>query len=147
MERCLYSSIDNNINERGYPLKISQLSKETGVSARSIRFYEKKKLLTAKRLDNDYREFDEVDVKRINTIQIYLDLGMSTKEILEILKCHDNYDAYASDEFCEEMLGAYEEKHAEIVRQIETMTTVQRKLEQRIEQMIVQRTIISTAIG
>ena len=127
-------------------MKISQLSKETGVSARSIRYYEKKKLLTARRLDNDYREFDEVDVKRIRTIQIYLELGMSTKEILEILKCHDNYDAYDSDEFCEEMLGAYEEKHADIVTQIQTMTTVRRKLEQRIEHMRVQRTMISTEI-
>ncbi|MED4955371.1 hypothetical protein ABEO75_17210 [Paenibacillus macerans] len=36
---------------------------------------------------------------------------MSTKEILEILKCHDNYDAYDSDEFCVEMLEAYEEKN------------------------------------
>lgn len=129
-------------------MKISQLSKATGVSARSIRYYEKKRLLTARRLDNDYREFDEADVKRIKTIQIYLELGMSTKDILEILKCHDNYDAYDSDEFCEEMLEAYEEKHAEIVHQIQTMTTVQQKLEQRMEQMRVRRrTKMSTGIG
>ncbi|GAA4830795.1 MerR family transcriptional regulator [Paenibacillus vulneris] len=128
-------------------MKISQLSKATGVSARSIRYYEKQKLLTAKRLDNDYREFDEADIKRIKTIQIYLELGMSTKEILEILKCHEDLDAYDSDEFCEEMLGAYEEKHAEIVQQIQTMTMVQRKLEQRIEKMRGQKAMISTAIA
>lgn len=128
-------------------MKISQLSKLTGASARSIRYYEKIKLLTAKRLDNDYREFDEADVKRIKTIQIYLELGMSTKDILEILKCHDSYNAYDSNEFCEEMLGAYEEKHAEIVHQINTMTIVQQKLEQRIEQMRVRKTMMSAAIG
>ncbi|WP_408008339.1 MerR family DNA-binding transcriptional regulator [Pseudalkalibacillus sp. A8] len=37
-------------------MKISQLSKSTGVSARSIRYYEKKKLLITRRLDNDYRK-------------------------------------------------------------------------------------------
>ncbi|MFC4808616.1 MerR family transcriptional regulator [Paenibacillus sp. GCM10023250] len=126
-------------------MKISQLAKATGVSARSIRYYEKKKLLTARRLDNDYREFDEADVKRIQTIQIYLELGLSTKDILDILKCHDNYDAYDSDEFCEEMLETYEDKHEEIAHQIQTLTAVQRKLEQRIGHMRIQKAMI--AIG
>lgn len=47
-------------------MKISQLSRATGVSPRSIRHYEKKKLLTANRLENDYREFDESAVERVN---------------------------------------------------------------------------------
>lgn len=58
---------------------------------------------------------------------------MSTKEILEILKCHDNYDAYDSDEFCVEMLEAYEEKNAEIAQQIQLLNAVQQKLDHRIE--------------
>ncbi|MCM3781893.1 MerR family transcriptional regulator [Neobacillus mesonae] len=122
-------------------MKISQLSKATGASARSIRYYEQKNLLTARRMDNDYREFDESDVKRIKTIQIYLELGMSTKEILEIMKCHDEYDAYDSDEFCEEMLDAYEEKHEEILQQMQTLKIVQQKLDQRIEKMRLQKNL------
>ena len=129
-------------------MKISQLAKATGVSPRSIRYYEKQKLLTAKRLDNDYREFDEADVKRVKTIQIYLELGMSTKEILEILKCHDDYDAYADqDGYCEEMLEAYEEKRAEIARQIQSLTTVELRLSQRIEQMRIRRSLTNAAGG
>lgn len=126
--------------ERGDILKIGQLSKVTGASTRSIRYYEKKNLLSVKRMDNDYREFDESDVKRIKTIQIYLDIGLSTKDILGILNCQ-NFDAYDSDVFCEELLGAYEEKHAEIDQQIQTLTEVQQKLEQRIGQMRLQRTL------
>ncbi|SFE13940.1 DNA-binding transcriptional regulator, MerR family [Paenibacillus catalpae] len=129
-------------------MKISQLSKATGVSARSIRYYEKKNLLAARRLDNDYREFDEADIKRINTIQIYLELGMSTNEILEILKCHDEYDSYTdSDGFCEEMLEAYEEKRKEIIQQIQTLTSVQHRLDQRIEQMRVRQSLNRTVSG
>ncbi|OZB93565.1 MerR family transcriptional regulator [Paenibacillus sp. XY044] len=124
-------------------MKIGQLSKATGVSPRSIRYYEKKKLLTAKRLDNEYREFDEVDIKRIRTIQIYLELGMSTKEILEILKCHDDINAYTdSDGFCEEMLEAYEDKREEISGQIQSLMAVQQRLDQRIEQMREQRVLV-----
>lgn len=95
-------------------------------------------------MDNDYREFDESDVKRIKTIQIYLDIGLSTREINGILNCPENYDAYDSDDFCEELLGAYEEKHAEILQQIQTLTVAQQKLEQRIEQMRRQRTLKGT---
>ncbi|MDF2963956.1 MAG: MerR family transcriptional regulator [Paenibacillus sp.] len=73
---------------------------------------------------------------------------MSTKEILEILKCHDDYDAYTdSDGFCEEMLEAYEEKHVEIAQQIQSLTAVQQRLDQRIEQMRVRRALMSTASG
>ncbi|MFM9281456.1 MerR family transcriptional regulator [Paenibacillus jiagnxiensis] len=128
-------------------MKISQLSRATGVSARSIRYYEQKKLLSAKRLDNDYREFDEADVKRIKTIQIYLELGMSTKEILEILKCHDTYDAYSDDGVCDEMLDAYEEKRGEIAQQIQSLTAVQQRLDQRIEQMKVRQSLMTTTSG
>ncbi|GIO63140.1 MerR family transcriptional regulator [Paenibacillus cineris] len=125
-------------------MKIGQLSKATGVSARSIRYYEKQKLLTAKRLDNEYREFDEVDIKRVQTIQIYLELGMSTKEILEILKCHDDINAYTgSDGFCDEMLEAYEDKREEISGQIQSLMAVQRRLDQRIEQMREQRVLVN----
>ncbi len=59
-------------------MKISQLSKATGVSPRSIRHYEKKRLLTANRLENDYREFDESAVECVKTTQIFLRLGLST---------------------------------------------------------------------
>ncbi|MDR9854266.1 MerR family transcriptional regulator [Paenibacillus sp. VCA1] len=129
-------------------MKISQISKATGVSARSIRYYEKKNLLSAKRLENDYREFDEADIKRINTIQIYLKLGMSTKEILEILKCHDDYDAYTdNDGFCVEMLEAYEEKRAEIANQIQSLSAVQKRLDQRIEQMKIRQAIMAKTGG
>ncbi len=121
-------------------MKISQLAEATGVSARSIRYYEKKKLLTAKRLDNDYREFDEADIKRIRTIQIYLELGMSTKEILSILKSHEEFDAYAGiGGYCEEMLEAYKDKRAEIALQIQELEAVRSRLDQRIEQIRARR--------
>ncbi|TDG00222.1 MerR family transcriptional regulator [Paenibacillus piri] len=117
-------------------MKISQLAKATGVSTRSIRHYEKKRLLDTKRLENNYREFEESAIERVKTIQIYLGLGMTTDEILEILLCHDAYvDVAGTDEFCEDMLDAYEQKRDEIVKQIRALAAVQQRLDQRIEQM------------
>ncbi|MGF9914148.1 MerR family transcriptional regulator [Paenibacillus ehimensis] len=116
-------------------MKISQLSRATGASPRSIRHYEKKKLLTANRLENDYREFDESAVERVKAIQIYLRLGLSTEEIEQVLNCKDDYPEYEADEYCDEMLAVYEEKLNEINKQMSTLATVQQRLEKQIRQM------------
>lgn len=118
-------------------MKISELSKATGVSARSIRHYEKKKLLTSVRLDNDYRAFDEAAIERVRTIRTYLELGLTTDEIAELLSCHPEEPLPQPDlyEYCEEMLKAYEEKWEELDGQIRMMASVQQRLEARISEM------------
>ncbi|WP_169083991.1 MerR family transcriptional regulator [Paenibacillus sp. PL91] len=113
-------------------MKISELSRITGVSTRSIRHYEKKKIVTAVRLENDYREFDYSAVKRIRTIQLYLGLGLTTEQIEEILKCEDN--GPSEYEFCEEMLETYQEKLDQINRQINALAVVKNRLENQIIQ-------------
>jgi DNA-binding transcriptional MerR regulator len=68
-------------------MRISEVSRRTGVSIRSLRYYEQKRLLCARRLENGYRDLDEEAVKRVQTIQMYLGLGLSTEQIEEILAC------------------------------------------------------------
>jgi len=114
-------------------LKISELSKKTGASIRSIRHYEKKNLITAVRLENGYREFDESAIKRIRIIQLYLGLGLTTEQIEEILKCEDN--GPEEYEFCEEMLETYQVKLNQINRQISVLDVVKHRLEKQIMQM------------
>ncbi|AJG56624.1 MerR family transcriptional regulator [Bacillus thuringiensis] len=114
-------------------MKISELSKKTGASIRSIRHYEKKNLITAVRLENGYREFDESAIKRIRIIQLYLGLGLTTEQIEEILKCEDN--GPEEYEFCEEMLETYQVKLDQINRQISVLDVVKYRLEKQIMQM------------
>lgn len=114
-------------------MKIGELSKKTGASVRSIRHYEKKNLITAVRLENDYREFDDSAVKRIRIIQLYLGLGLTTEQIEEILKCEDN--GPEDYEFCEEMLETYQVKLNQINKQISVLDVVKHRLEKQIMQM------------
>lgn len=114
-------------------MKISQLSKTTGVSARSIRHYEKKKLIPVRRLDNDYREFDESAVERIRTIRSYLGMGLTTEEIGQVLSCKER--SPETNGFCEEMLAAYEDKLDKINRQMNSLAVLQRRLEKQIRIM------------
>lgn len=115
-------------------MKISELSKKTGASIRSIRHYEKKNLITASRLDNGYREFDESSIERIKSIQIYLGLGLTTDQIEEFLNCMDIHPPYDIDELCEEVFDVYEEKLAEINRKINALSVVKERLEKQINQ-------------
>jgi hypothetical protein len=40
-------------------VRISEVSRRTGVSIRSLRYYEQRRLLCARRLENGYRDLDE----------------------------------------------------------------------------------------
>ncbi|MBW7452763.1 MerR family transcriptional regulator [Paenibacillus sepulcri] len=68
-------------------MHISELSGRTGVSLRSLRYYEEKKLLNPVRLENGYRDYAESDVERIALIQLYFSLGLTAKEIMDFFDC------------------------------------------------------------
>ncbi len=62
-----------------------ELSKETGVSERSLRHYEEKGLLPSKRLANGYRDFDESAIEKVELIQMYLQIGLNLEETARIV--------------------------------------------------------------
>ncbi|MBD2868829.1 MerR family transcriptional regulator [Paenibacillus arenilitoris] len=111
-------------------MKISELSRLTNVSPRAIRHYEEKGLLTAGRLDNDYREFSESAVDRVRSIQLYLKLGFTADEIRSLFQCEvaspDDY------EYCEEMQEIYEEKLRKVQSQIDSMLQLKRLLKRQV---------------
>ncbi|MDF5719557.1 MAG: MerR family transcriptional regulator [Rhizonema sp. PD37] len=76
---------------------ISELSKETGVSKDTIRFYEKAGLLdaTCKRGDNNYRQYDEEVIGRLTFIRQGKALGFT---LSEIKKAIDEWDTLSSQD-------------------------------------------------
>jgi DNA-binding transcriptional MerR regulator len=109
-------------------VKIGELSKRTGVSIRSLRYYEEQKLLSSVRLPNGYREFTSLAEDQVRTIQLYLALGISTEQIASFLNCVlKNKEA-----FCEEVLPIYELKLKEIDDQIHLLNQIKSNLEDRI---------------
>ncbi len=109
-------------------MKIGELSKRTGVSVRSLRYYEQQGLITSARLDNGYRDYHNLAVEQVNTIKFYLELGLSTEQISGFLHCVlKNKEA-----FCKEVLPVYKKKLAEINEQIQLLTRIKANLEERI---------------
>lgn len=67
-------------------LQIGELSEQTGVPTKTIRFYEEAGLLPpAKRAENRYRVYDEADVERLNFIRRMRALDFALDDIGEIL--------------------------------------------------------------
>ena len=66
-------------------MKISEAAERAGLNISSVRFYERKGLLTPQReRENRYRDYTEEDVQRIKQILLYRKMGISV-DIIELL--------------------------------------------------------------
>jgi DNA-binding transcriptional MerR regulator len=109
-------------------LKIGELAHRTGVSIRSLRYYEQKGLLAPTRHENGYRDYSFLAEDQVKTIQLYLGLGLTTDQIVSFLHCV----LLNKEAFCTEVLPVYLTKLAEIESQIKQMQEIKSNLEERI---------------
>ena len=67
-------------------LKISELSARTGLSAHTLRFYEKHGLITASnRSEAGYRFYTDADVRRVEFVKTARNSGFSLEDIGQLL--------------------------------------------------------------
>ena len=62
-------------------MKISDVEKATGLTAKAIRLYEEKGLISVNRSENTYRDYSESQVSLLKEIKILRDLGIGISEI------------------------------------------------------------------
>ncbi|MEV6825112.1 MerR family transcriptional regulator [Amycolatopsis sp. NPDC051102] len=70
-------------------MRIGELSRRTGVSPRSLRYYEEQGLLASVRSEAGQRHYSEVDVQRVSLIRRLFDAGLSSRVIATVLPCVD----------------------------------------------------------
>ncbi|KPC93094.1 MerR family transcriptional regulator [Streptomyces sp. NRRL F-6602] len=70
-------------------MRIGELSKRTGVSPRSLRYYEEQGLLTSSRSGAGQRHYADSAVQRVSLIRQLFDAGMSSTVIATVLPCVD----------------------------------------------------------
>jgi DNA-binding transcriptional MerR regulator len=66
-------------------MRIGELATRTGVSVRSLRYYEQQNLLASERSSSGQRHYSESAVERVGLIQQLYAAGLSSKSILELL--------------------------------------------------------------
>lgn len=111
-----------------WAVKIGELASRTGVSIRSLRYYEEKGLLTPLRRVNGYREYSPLAEEQVRAVQLYLQLGLSTDQIAGFLNCV----LLNKEAFCEEVLPVYRRKLAEIDAQLLLLGQIRQNLLDRI---------------
>ncbi|MGW0854417.1 MerR family transcriptional regulator [Streptomyces sp. NPDC002690] len=68
-------------------MRIGELARRTGVSERSLRYYEAQGLLAADRTPGGHREYPEGAVDRVIRIQEFYAAGLCSSKIGELLPC------------------------------------------------------------
>jgi DNA-binding transcriptional MerR regulator len=107
-------------------MQISELAQKTGVSLRSLRYYEEKNLLNPIRLENGYRQYREIDIKQIQLIQLYLSMGLSTTEIADLFNC--TAQGERKEACIQNGIKVGEQKISEIRDQIEVLRNAEAQL-------------------
>lgn len=62
-------------------MRIGELAERTGVSRRSLRYYEQEGMITARRAANGYREYDELAAVRAANIRDLVHAGLTLDDI------------------------------------------------------------------
>jgi DNA-binding transcriptional MerR regulator len=78
-------------------MRIGELARRTGVSERSLRYYEEQGLLTADRTPGGQRDYPERAVDRVVHIQELFAAGLHSKKIAELLPCMRDSDGGPSE--------------------------------------------------
>jgi DNA-binding transcriptional MerR regulator len=122
-------------------MKIGELSRLSGVSLRSLRYYEEKRLLHPRRLPNGYRNYEMEAVTQVQAIQRYLQLGLNTEQISAILSCRalavhpgePTTSGISSDQGLRGLRYMYQQKANMIAKEIAYLQATQQRLEEALQ--------------
>ncbi|MER5408083.1 MULTISPECIES: MerR family transcriptional regulator [unclassified Streptomyces] len=93
-------------------MRIGELATRAGTTTRTLRYYESRGLLPARRAGNGYRTYDEDDLKLLRQIRTLQDFGFDLEETRPFVEClragHPEGDS------CPASLAVYRRKLGEL---------------------------------
>jgi DNA-binding transcriptional MerR regulator len=97
-------------------MRIGEVSRRSGVSARSLRYYEQHGLLSARRESNGYREYDDSTVERAEIIHMLFGMDFPREVVVSVLACTGDAPAEAHDALAQQLVQVREDLAARIER-------------------------------
>ena len=85
-------------------MKIGELAERTGVSERSLRYYEEQGMLAPERSNGGQRRYSQAAVDRVIRIQELYAAGLSSSRIARLLPCMRDADGGPSEIADEELV-------------------------------------------
>lgn len=114
-------------------MRIGELSALTGVSPRSLRYYEQQGLLSSTRNSGAQREYEASAVDRVNRIQELFQAGLNSKTIYGILPCIRDTDGGPSSIADEQLTEDLKQERKRIQHQINAQLQTLRSLDEVIK--------------
>jgi DNA-binding transcriptional MerR regulator len=104
-------------------MRIGELAGRAGASPRQVRFYEARGLITSTRGSNNYRDYSETTLARVQQIRELLSAGLSTQLIRAILPCLESpRDPIIFDGVTGETVVALEQERDRMTERIDILT-------------------------
>jgi len=95
-------------------MRIGELSARSGVSQRSLRYYEQHGLIEARREPNGYRDYAEATIERARTIHLLFDMGFPRELVQSVIACTGVAPQAAHDDLGRRLIVARDELDARI---------------------------------
>ena len=107
-------------------LKISELSARTGLSAHTLRYYEKHGLISASnRSDAGYRYYSDADVRRAEFVKTARNTGFSLDDIAQLLSIRVDKKSHS----CQEVTDITRHKLDEVNARLAELQSMQQTLQ------------------
>ncbi|NKB35122.1 MAG: Zn(2+)-responsive transcriptional regulator [Pseudomonadales bacterium] len=107
-------------------LKISELAAKTGLTAHTIRFYEKHGLISAsERSEAGYRYYNEADIRRAEFVKTARNIGFSLEDISQLLSIRVDKTSHS----CQEVTDITQHKLDEVNAKLEELRSMQNTLQ------------------
>ncbi|OZM75230.1 MerR family transcriptional regulator [Amycolatopsis antarctica] len=107
-------------------MRIGELSRQTGTSTRSLRYYEQRGLITAHRDHNGYRRYDHDVIHVVKNLRRLLGAGLSIDDIHQFGTCVRALDLDATP--CASALEVYEQRLRTLDTKIDTLNHLRANL-------------------
>jgi DNA-binding transcriptional MerR regulator len=114
-------------------VRIGELAARTGVSERSLRYYEEQGLLVSSRSSGGQRQYPELAVDRVIRIQELYAAGLSSKKIFQLLPCMRDADGGPSEIATPQLVTDLTEERERIDRMISDLVRSRDVLDDVIE--------------
>jgi DNA-binding transcriptional MerR regulator len=114
-------------------MRIGELSRRAGTSARSIRYYEQQGLLLARRQPNGYRDYDEADLLLVREIRSLLVNGFDLEEIRPFVDCL--HAGIRSRRACPGGIEVYRRKLEELDARVAALQAVRERVSAELSQL------------
>ncbi|MGW6947111.1 MerR family transcriptional regulator [Streptomyces xanthophaeus] len=111
-------------------MRIGELAERAGTSTRTLRYYESRGLLPARRTGNGYRTYGEEDLRLLRQIRMLQDFGFELEETRPFVDCLRA--GHPAGDSCPASLAVYRRKLAELDGLIGQLTEVREQVARQL---------------